>query len=387
MQGSTLAIREIATESQLLMLRTHWDDLLTRSADSTIFQTWEWNYYCRQHFGNGRRLMIAGVWDGNTLVGLAPFEVTRLWRQPIRRLQFVGTEVSDYLDLVVDATLAEPVTRRVREWLMSVRERWDILDLQHIPHASTLAQLWPDVRRADGWRARSVEQDYTHHLPLPESYDDFLSHLGKSMRKNLTYYDRLLHRKMGDVVIGRIPEHETAEAVEALFRLHADRWTQRGFPGVFSDERVRAFHRELAGALAERKWLGLYGIRVDGALVAVKYNFTYKGITYSYSGGFDSSMSQYRIGSTLLAFCIRDAIDAGCREYDFLRGSEQYKDLWTDQRTPILRVTARSGTIRSAVGSIAGAIDRRIGYKTRSLLTGRLSGLVRTPLRHASPAR
>ena len=97
-----LTIQEISLDSGIADLAPEWDGLLERCSRATIFQTREWLGMCRRHFGRGKRLAVLAVWDGSLLVGLAPFEIVRMYRSPLRRLQFIGTGRSDYLCVIDD---------------------------------------------------------------------------------------------------------------------------------------------------------------------------------------------------------------------------------------------------------------------------------------------
>jgi CelD/BcsL family acetyltransferase involved in cellulose biosynthesis len=118
---------------------------------------------------------------------------------------------------------------------------------------------------------------------------------------------------------------QTEEYLEALFRLHADRW--RG-DGVLGEAAIREFHRKAAPAFAARGWLRFHGIRVDGKLRAVLYAFARRGRIYYYLSGFDPDLEPYGPGSLLIHDAIGHGIAVGDTIFDFLRGTEAYKYRW-----------------------------------------------------------
>jgi DNA-binding CsgD family transcriptional regulator len=56
-------------------LQPAWEDLLVDSPSDCMFLTWEWLHAWYKHLGQQRKLHIITVWDGATLVALAPLIV------------------------------------------------------------------------------------------------------------------------------------------------------------------------------------------------------------------------------------------------------------------------------------------------------------------------
>ena len=66
-------------------------------------------------------------------------------------------------------------------------------------------------------------------------------------------------------------------------------------------------------------------LRLDGVTVAMLFAFESGGVTYLYNSGFEPASSGLAVGLLSKAVSIREAIGRGCREFDFLRGDEEYK--------------------------------------------------------------
>lgn len=90
--------------------------------------------------------------------------------------------------------------------------------------------------------------------------------------------------------------------------------------------------------------LKLYCCRLDGNIVGAMYCFQYKDKLSYYNSGFDPAFAKYSIGTILIACGIEEAISRGVREFDFLRGAEKYKYLWTntDRKNVRLQLFRRS---------------------------------------------
>src|SRR5437016_4692981 len=93
-------ITVVTDRDSLAGLRDEWNDLAERCPTSTVYQTWEWNEAWWRAFGRGKRLFVLLARDRNKLLGIAPFYISRHLNTPLRRLAFLGTGVTDYLDFL-----------------------------------------------------------------------------------------------------------------------------------------------------------------------------------------------------------------------------------------------------------------------------------------------
>ena len=82
-------------------------------------------------------------------------------------------------------------------------------------------------------------------------------------------------------------------------------------------------------------------LELDGKRVAACISFDYLDSYLLYNSGYDPDFSYLSVGILNKAFAIREAIGAGKRYFDFLRGPERYKyDLGAVDRT-IYRLVVR----------------------------------------------
>lgn len=317
-----LQIGEVTDAAGLTALRGEWQSLAERAPQATLFQTWEWQSSWWQHCGVGR-LWILTAREGGALVGLAPLYRAPYYGLPLRRVAFLGTGASDYLDFLALPGQADACRDAFLAHLAAHRGRWDLVDLQQLPPGAPLAQ----AGSPKGLRARLLVQEVCPYVPLPGGAEAFAASLGKKLRSNIGYYRRLLAREF-KVSWETVGNGELHEAMEELFSLHQRRWRGRGLPGAFARSRVRRFHQAAARACLERGWLRLHRLRLDGRTRAALYCFQYHNRGYYYLGGFEPSFSRYSLGTVLTAHAIEDAIAGGAREFDFLRGDEPYKYAW-----------------------------------------------------------
>ncbi len=337
-------------------LREEWESLLARSERATIYQTWEWNEAWWQSFGGRKRLRLLLARENGALVGLAPLYVSRHLGTPLRRLAFVGTGASDYLDVLAPDERAPQVAAAFLRHLSGSRG-FDLADLQ---------QLRPNAHLHEAADHLLTAQEPCPYVALPSAWEEYTARLGKSMRSNLSYYVRRLSKDFTGVEMRLAETAELGEAMAVLFDLHQQRWNARMLPGVLGNGKVRAFHYRVAERFQERGWLRLHLTRVEGRTIAALYCFCFRDHYYYYLGGFAPEMGRYSVGTTLTAHAMQQAITEGCAEFDFLRGNEAYKYRWLpEERINHRLLLTRPGSLRSHAMLRLNRLERYVEHHAK----------------------
>jgi len=329
-----MKIIEIHEYSAFLTLEKMWKDILQVSDYHTVFSTWAWLSIWWKHFGRDKRLLLLLAEEDGEIVGIAPlmYSVHRAFGLRQGRIEFIGTRElanarfigtpdSDYNDFIVKEKNEECIKLFI-DYLNNLREKWDCIDLMDIPESSPSLKL---LGKTSGCVKPVHECPY---ISLPKSYDAFLSSLNYKKRKNIRRASRSLEKDFKVDFVDCSGTQYFAEGIESLIELHQRRWESKGFCGVFGDQRSRSFHMDVARSFAEKGWLGLYLLKVFDHPVAAHYGFKYRSKFYSYVTGFDPRYSKYGVGSLLAANIIANCIQDGLVEFDFLRGTEEYKERW-----------------------------------------------------------
>ncbi len=345
-------------EAEMAALEPEWRRLASQCSAATVFQTWEWNAAWWRHFGRlpGRRLRVVTFRSlEGTLIGLAPLMTSFWYATPLRRLSFLGTGTSDYLDVLAAPGWEQEVTQSLYHYLESAGG-WQIADFQQMREGSLLRRYLPPA--GSRLHVQDVPGEACPYLPLPPTWDALLQGLGKKTRANVGYYDRAL-QKVYEVQIGPVTEADALNGeLTRLFELHARRWNERWLPGVFAGKRVQAFHRDAARQLLERGWLRLFTLRLDGETQASLYCFRYGDRVCYYQGGFEPTLARLSLGTVLTARAMQSAILEECQIFDFLRGDEPYKAKWTGSyHLNLRRVVTRSGTPWTLLAEQAQAVE------------------------------
>jgi CelD/BcsL family acetyltransferase involved in cellulose biosynthesis len=343
-------------ESGFAALADEWNVLLRRSRTDTIFLTWEWQTTWWRYVGTDRGplYLLAARRDGR-LVGILP--LYQSGDAGPKTLQVVGCiEVSDYLDLIVEAGQEEPVYAAFLDWLNNSAATWDRLDLCNQPRTSLTYTRLAEMARERGWAVEVFQEDVCPIITLPQECDRpgcddpqqkppelwevYLERLDKKERHEIRRKLRRLDREAPDAQMRIVRGGaELDRAMADFIRLH--RLSSRDKDAFMTDD-MQGFFRAIAAALADRGWLQLSFLEIAGQPVASYFCFDYGNQILVYNSGYDPQASpQLSPGWVLLARLIQGAIAQARTRFDFLQGNEDYKYRFGGVDEPVHRTIVR----------------------------------------------
>jgi CelD/BcsL family acetyltransferase involved in cellulose biosynthesis len=292
-----------------------WARLCDQDPRCTPFQEPGWALHWWRHLGGDLRPLVLAAHVGDELIGVAPLTVN-----PQGTVRLMGAGISDYLGFVLLPGSERPALETIYRVLEDHREQWQSVVLEELRHDSPLL-LWD--------RGEKHQVCVCPVLNLSGSMHQLRSDLPVKLRKNLRRGRRMVLSEAWDGTFTAC--HATGEwkpALEALFDLHQARWRHAGEDGLLGDPAVRAFHRDAAAALRKRGQLRIYALRQGRRYSAVLYGFALHRRFFFYLSGFDPQDARLSPGALVLEYAIEQTMEEGCREFDFLRGTESYKYVW-----------------------------------------------------------
>lgn len=323
MGTGTIAIEEVRDAAGLEALAPEWSGLCERSPLATPFQSPEWALPWWELMGGGGLFTLA-LRIGRGLAGVAPLFIYKNANGEGRRvLTFLGSGISDYLGFAVLPEYGERAIELFLGHIASKKGLWDVCTFDDVPAASPLACAGP----VEGMKCEKTEQDACPVLKLPRTFEEFLSKLPGGYRARVKRSKRAFE-KIGGLKIEIADTGNLDGFLDDFFWLHTARWASEGGVGLLFEPNVREFHREAARGFLKKGWLRLYRMEFGDRAVASVYSFAKDRRFYAYLGGFLPQLSRMSPGRVLMAEVIKDAINAGFEEFDFLRGREDYKYTW-----------------------------------------------------------
>ena len=353
--GRELEVAVVDSKEEFGALRGVWKDVLSASVTDSGFTTWEWLYTWSERFIAGeRRLFVLVVFDGSEVIGIAPWYIQRVARSgvPVREIGFLGLPEagSDYLDVIAKAAKEPLVAQALHSVLFgTLASHWDTIGLKEIPAESAfLAHFISELRR-HGKYYETDEGSFCPGVRLPDSFEAYLHQLSSHSRHAYRRKMRALLSNEGVRHVVRRGAHEVQCALPALKQLYQMRWAGDG-DDLFA---------LLAGYLprAEEAWqVEVSLLTVRERPVAGLLHLTNGKKMYQYLMAVDRSFNRrISIGSLICGINIQAAIEAGCVEYDFLRGMEDHKLKFMNRARRSMNVSVHNKTLRSLSAWTIGA--------------------------------
>lgn len=383
-----ISVRVVTSLQEFESLSEDWEQL-TETADSYIFETFDWNRIWWKHFGANKKLQILLFEKNHRLVGIAPlfldtFKVAG--REVYRCLRFIGSTVSqpegeellgllpysDYLDFIIHPQYEEEVISEFLSYISANNQQFEEVVLDEVPEKSKLWEhLVPSLKQR-GYDYTVEESSGCPIIKLGDTWEEHLSSKSKSSRYRTRRYVKKATKP--DYKIFEFEKaknlKEVEQAYDRLVKLHQERWEELGFPGTFGEQRMYDFFKEISSVFFKKGWSEfklVYALEDDNNCVAVDLIFKYKDRTYLVHRALDadSPSVEESPGNVGLYMMVKEAIEEKKSEFDLLRGTESYKF-----RSANDVLTNRTITINSpGKGSVnAELVKKYIRLKRRSRL-------------------
>jgi CelD/BcsL family acetyltransferase involved in cellulose biosynthesis len=301
------------------LTRRDWSNLVTVDPAGTFFHTPGFlKLYWEEFAERPEHLLLAFAEDDGVLVGAVAFE--RL-EQTLRFLG--GTEVTDYMGPVAVPELAGSVAKGLLAALVR-RDDWNLADLRGLPEDRAWLGLLREAAEAEGLgtEVSDDQNGVAPFLPLPGSYDEYLSNLPSKLRHEIKRKARKLEIEGGSFRVTIAHADTLEEFLDRFVELHR---TSEGPKGVFLQPGMEIFFRRLGEAFLPRGMFNLTFIEVEGQKVAGTIGVRFEGTYSLYNSAFDRSWQHLAPGMVLVAEDIRIAIEGGCTAFDLLKGDYAYK--------------------------------------------------------------
>jgi CelD/BcsL family acetyltransferase involved in cellulose biosynthesis len=323
-----------------------WNNLLVQSRSDVIFLRWEWLYSWAESFiDSRRRLFILTVYQGDELVGVAPWYIHRQsrWGFKEREVRFLGTpeSASDDLDVFTKPGEETAVAQQIYVHLWKEKAAWEMLALRDIPSHSRFLLHFLEQIEEDGRYYQLSPAAFCPTVTLPDSEEAFLNQQLSAQKRRFEKNNKLLEKQ------GAVEWHsgcgiDAKPLLEQFQTFYCE--CREGMEA--RSEPLFSFLERFASYSADQKWVYVEFLTVGGKKLAGKVNFRYRNALLFYLSAINTTLAKrVNVWSVLFGFEARQAIAARLSTYDFLKGSEAYKFQWADggRRSLTLHVYGKNG--------------------------------------------
>jgi CelD/BcsL family acetyltransferase involved in cellulose biosynthesis len=308
-------------------LAGEWKALLEKNSIQSPFLEFQYQKIWWETRGGGEwpdaRLLLVTAHQNGQLVGIAPLFSTSQPDGTTAILNIGSIEVSDFLDLLV---LPEHYAEFVAGLLAFVSgldfPAWTTFNLYNLLDSSPTLPVLHTAAVSAGWQVSVEKLEHSPYIELPGDWETYLAGIDKKQRHEI-------RRKMR-----RAEESETpvrwylvteAAALDAEIDAFLELMKNDGDKQAFLRPAMQDFmHRVIRHAFNEG-YLQLAFLEVDGQKAAAYLSFDYQNRIWVYNSGLNRDFQSLSPGWVLLGYLLKWANEQSRKEFDFMRGDEEYK--------------------------------------------------------------
>jgi CelD/BcsL family acetyltransferase involved in cellulose biosynthesis len=177
-------------------------------------------------------------------------------------------------------------------------------------------------------------------VDLAGCFEDYEHRLSRNRRRSLRRGRRALEA-LGNLTF---EVHDGLDGLdselEEMFRVEASGWKGRRGSAIASRAETARFYSDVAHWAADRGWLRLSSLRLDGRAIACDYTIEFQGSWYSLKSGYDEDYRACGPGALLLREQLRHCFDSGASRLELLGTEDSFKLSWTDRSCERTRMHA-----------------------------------------------
>jgi CelD/BcsL family acetyltransferase involved in cellulose biosynthesis len=305
-------------------LGREWDELADRLA-APPFLRHGWFEAWRRAFGRGQ-LEVLVARRGGELRGVAPFE-----RQGTQIRALANWHTPSFAFLAEPGVEDELAARLLRPAPQQV-------DLSFVDGGSSTEAAVVEAARATRFRQLVRELERAPFISTEAGWPAYESGLAGGFRREL----RRRRRRMEELGDTAVSVEDGSRGLDGLLDegllIEAAGWKGERGSAVVSNPATADFYRSIAHWAAERGWLRLCFLRLDGAPVAFDLALEADGVHYLLKTGYDPAMGRLSPGNLLRREMLARAFEVGLDSYEFLGADEPWKLDWTGTSRPRVRL-------------------------------------------------
>lgn len=328
---SGFTVESITTEEGLSSLEKDWNRLSENSADPNVFMTFNWFRAWNQRFTHedrgGRRPNVLVLRKQGIIAGIAPFTFRIASRFGVAARKLESVALADYVDFTLGNDLAGQ-SRAIADFLVEGQDQWDLIDLRDLRETGNVLAVIGGALSDAGLPYRVVpEKDRSPYLPISGDptapFGKLSGHVRRTLRKRM-------ERASAQGLHVRIIENPQDEVglLEKMIALEAQKRANGNIVQPFIG-RYREVFQSLFDTLGPRHWVYVALMELDERPVAWQLGFRCGTRLWDYNKAYDHTFSRFAPGTLLVAALLDYGSAHAYEEYDFLRGEEPYKTVWS----------------------------------------------------------
>lgn len=335
-------------------LGAEWERLAQR-VDAPPFLWPGWFSALWHAFGKGR-LQIITAYEHDHLIGVLPL---RRCHGTLSSLTNSHTPFFGFL------AANERAVKQLSQVLFSQRPRR--VNLSFLSPADIGVSPFCTAASAAHYRVFTELRQRAPYVNTDGGWDAYESGLRRKFRSELRRRRRRLEEEGQLTLEVYEGTQKLSELLEDGFRIEGSGWKEAEGTSINSQPSTRRFYTEVARWAAERGWLRLAFLRLDGRVLAFDYCLEHNDIHYLLKTGYDPTYRRFAPGMIIRYLMLARAFSSQTSIYNFLGEYYGWKREWTSAQQATLSLRMFAPTALGLIDRAAVVHGRPAAKRAKSL--------------------
>lgn len=305
----------INIQDRIEAVASEWEGLAQRvTAPPFLWAGWVGAWW--QAFGRGRLQILAAYEDGR-LIGVLPLLRTRgalssttNYHTPLFGFLTANKRATEHL---VGTLFAQGAQR---------------INLAFLPSTDHGVPVTSAAASAARYRLLTETKQVAPYVDTRGSWENYESRLRRKFRSELRRRRRRLEEQ-GDLTLEvRDGTDSLGQLLDEGFRIEGSGWKEAQGTSIISHPTTRGFYTQVARWAAERGWLRLAFLRLNGKALAFDFCLEYNGTHFLLKTGYDPAYNKFAPGMIIRYLMLYRVFSTDISTYDFLGADYGWKREW-----------------------------------------------------------
>jgi len=320
----------IRTLQELESVAPLWNVLTEKLEEGSVHSVFQWlhSWWCSyldwpDVFPGSMDLLVVVIEDNDAeSFGIAPLMVEA--NGECRTIRFLGEGVSDFADFLVKGD-----RREFFRGLLSILEKefsGAQVDLQQFPKNSRNYAPFLAALSEKEYAVRESVIEKCPFLSINGDWNAYYASVSKKHRYDASRCSRRLSEQ-GELVFRRFDLVEENK-LELFSSINIQRQHSLNRLSLYENPFKNGFLRRVTKDLNNIGMMDAAALFLSDRMITYVYGFLYRNTHYYWNISFLPEYARYSPGKILLQNLIADSFERGYKEFDFMRGDEDYKFIW-----------------------------------------------------------
>ena len=356
-------VRVVRSCAEFSQMRTEWDGFIQRCGLQNLAMSHGWLNLWLSHFPP-KKLFIVIVQDANgEWLGVAPLQIkpsrNGLTHRLLQAVEWIGTNptVFDWMQFMIHPVADErTIVNTIADALQ--QEQWDLLELKFCLNHQQLEWL---VAALPGDNSNSMtETNAIPYVELPATVEAYEANRRKKTRLEVNRHtNRFIREFDAPPTLTFVSSSEATDAtLTRFFAGHIKYWAERGqksdfqrFPDLFEFYKDMLAYSDTQAGPDDPKLL-LSVMTIQDYQLSYHLGF-WQGDSYlSHLTSYNQGFKGYSPGTIHMDRLIFETLERGGSLFEFGRGDEPYKTMWTKIKKPLFQIRIFRNPISAALWQV-----------------------------------